>query len=45
MFYAAGYGGQNIYIIPSKKLVVVRTGLQKIDGNRFLKEVIEAIGE
>ncbi|HYH16106.1 MAG TPA: serine hydrolase, partial [Flavisolibacter sp.] len=39
MFYAAGYGGQNIYIIPSKKLVVVRTGLQKIDGNKFLKEV------
>lgn len=45
MFYAAGYGGQNIYIIPSKKLVVVRTGLQKIDGNTFLKEVIQAIGE
>lgn len=44
MFYAAGYGGQNIYIIPSKKLVVVRTGLQKIDGNAFLKEVIQAVG-
>ncbi|HVG40734.1 MAG TPA: serine hydrolase, partial [Chitinophagaceae bacterium] len=25
MFYASGFGGQNIYIIPSKKLVVVRT--------------------
>jgi len=43
MFFAVGFGGQNIYIIPSKKLVVVRTGLQKIDENRFLKEVLAAI--
>jgi CubicO group peptidase (beta-lactamase class C family) len=44
MYYASGFGGQNIYIIPSKKLVVVRTGLQKIDENKFLREVIQAIG-
>lgn len=43
MFFADGYGGQDIYIIPSKKLVVVRTGLQKIDENKFLKEVIHSI--
>lgn len=43
MFFATGFGGQNIYIIPSKKLVVVRTGLQKIDANKFLKEVIGSI--
>ncbi|MGZ3858352.1 MAG: serine hydrolase domain-containing protein [Flavisolibacter sp.] len=43
MFYADGYGGQNIYIIPSKKLVVVRLGLHGIDENRFLKKVIESL--
>jgi CubicO group peptidase (beta-lactamase class C family) len=45
MFFADGYGGQDIYIIPSKKLVVVRTGLHKIDENEFLKEVIRSIKE
>lgn len=40
MYYAAGYGGQFIFIIPSKKLVVVRLGLRKFDADRFLKEVI-----
>jgi len=43
MFYADGYGGQFIYIIPSKKLVVVRLGLHKIRENKFLREVIAAI--
>ena len=45
MFYADGYGGQGIYIIPSKKLVVVRLGLHNIDANRFLKEVLDAFKE
>jgi CubicO group peptidase (beta-lactamase class C family) len=43
LFYASGFGGQNIYIIPSKKLVVVRTGLRKLDENKFLKEIIQSI--
>lgn len=43
MFSADGYGGQNIYIIPSKKLVVVRLGLHPIDENKFLKEVVAAV--
>jgi hypothetical protein len=43
MFYAIGYGGQYIFIIPSKKLVVVRTGLHEIDENNFLKEVTQSI--
>jgi CubicO group peptidase (beta-lactamase class C family) len=45
LFYADGFGGQAVYIIPSKKLVVVRLGLHKIDENRFLKEVIHCIHE
>lgn len=43
MFYMDGYGGQDVYIIPSKKLVVVRLGVSAIDENKFLKEVIAAI--
>jgi CubicO group peptidase (beta-lactamase class C family) len=43
MFYASGYGGQHIYIIPSRKLVVVRMGLERINGNQLLKEVMQAI--
>ncbi len=39
MFYCDGYGFQDIYIIPSKKLVVVRLGLtldKSFDENAFL---------
>ena len=43
MYYANGYGGQSIYIIPSEKLVVVRLGLNVIDANKFLKEVIASV--
>ncbi|MGC4104040.1 serine hydrolase domain-containing protein [Ferruginibacter sp.] len=43
MFFCDGFGGQGVYIIPSKKLVVVRMGLHVIDENRFLREVIGAI--
>ncbi len=46
MFYCDGYGGQAIYIIPSKKLVIVRLGLtldKSFDENAFLKGIIEAI--
>lgn len=46
MFYCDGYAYQNIYIIPSKKLVVVRLGLtldKSFDENGFLKRIIESI--
>lgn len=46
MYYADGFGEQAIFIIPSKKLIVVRLGLtldKSFDANEFLKEVIGAV--
>ncbi|MEP6949274.1 MAG: serine hydrolase [Ginsengibacter sp.] len=46
MFYCDGYAGQAIYIIPSKKLVIVRLGLtldRSFNENAFLKSIIETI--
>ncbi len=48
MLYCDGYAYQAIYIIPSKKLVVVRLGLtldRSFDQNAFLKSIIESIDE
>ncbi|WP_258103205.1 serine hydrolase [Marinoscillum sp. MHG1-6] len=45
MYYIDGYGGQRVFIIPSKKLVVVRMGLFEIDANAFLKKVLECFDE
>lgn len=42
MYYASGFLGQGIYIIPSKKLVVVRLGQHDIDVNDLLKNLIAA---
>jgi CubicO group peptidase (beta-lactamase class C family) len=42
MFYADGYGGQRIYIIPSLQLVIVRMGLNKFDEHQFLKILLSA---
>jgi CubicO group peptidase (beta-lactamase class C family) len=46
LYYADGYGYQDIYIIPSKKLVVVRLGLtldHSFDETKFLKGIINAV--
>ena len=46
MFYCDGFGDQYIYIIPSKKLVIVRLGLtldKSFDANAFLKSILESI--
>lgn len=46
LFSANGYQGQYVFVIPSKELVIVRTGLGEepdFDANGFLKSVVEAI--
>lgn len=46
MFYASGYEGQNVFIIPSHDLVVVKLSLttgNAVDDNLFLKEIIRAL--
>jgi CubicO group peptidase (beta-lactamase class C family) len=46
LFYCRGHDGQYIYIIPSKNLVVVRTGFSKageFDLQQFLRSIVEAV--
>ncbi len=44
-YFADGYQGQRVYIIPSKKLVIVRFGVSKkgeFDYNKLVSEVVSA---
>lgn len=46
LYSANGYQGQYVFVIPSKDLVVVRTGLAEdpeFDVNAFLRDVVKAI--
>jgi len=43
MYFADGYQGQRIYILPDQQLVVVRFGLSWFDENLFLREIIRSI--
>ena len=43
MFYAGGYAGQNVFVIPSKKLVIVRLGFKKCDENELLRKILECV--
>jgi CubicO group peptidase (beta-lactamase class C family) len=46
MFYAAGYEGQHVFVIPSRKLVIVRLGLtqgKRYDADGFLARTLAAL--
>jgi hypothetical protein len=46
LYYCDGYEGQRIFIMPSKELVIVRTGCSPrgtIDWQSFLKGIVEAV--
>lgn len=43
MYYADGFQGQRVYVLPEQEMVIVRFGLNNFDENTFLKGVIESI--
>ena len=46
LYYCSGFEGQNVFIIPSKDLIIVRMGLDQIqpyDANSLIRDVISAI--
>jgi CubicO group peptidase (beta-lactamase class C family) len=46
LFWAEGFEGQNVFVIPSKELVVAKLGLTKgddVDDNAFLATIIKAV--
>jgi CubicO group peptidase (beta-lactamase class C family) len=43
MYFADGYQGQRVYVLPDEELVIVRFGLSWFEENEFLKGVLESI--
>jgi len=43
MFYADGFQGQRVYVLPDQEMVIVRFGLKHFDENTFLKGIIKSI--
>lgn len=46
LFWADGFEGQNVFVLPSKKLVVVKLGLSQgdyLDDNKFLADIFDAL--
>ena len=47
LYWADGFEGQNVFILPSRKLVIVKLSMSHgdyLDDNAFLKEVIRCVG-
>ena len=43
MYFADGYQGQRVYVLPNQEMVIVRFGLSNFDENEFLKGILESI--
>ncbi|WP_405563994.1 serine hydrolase domain-containing protein [Polaribacter sp. Asnod6-C07] len=43
MYFADGYQGQRVYVLPDQDLVIVRMALSWMEENKFLKGVLESI--
>lgn len=46
LYYCSGFEGQNVYIIPSRDVVIVRMGLNEgpeYDGNGLIRDILKAL--
>ena len=43
MYFANGYQGQRVYVLPDQEMVIVRLGLSWFEENNFLSGIIESI--
>ena len=43
LYFADGYQGQRVYVLPNQEMVIVRFGLSNFNENEFLKGVLESI--
>lgn len=43
MYYADGFQGQRVYVLPDQDLVIVRFGLKNYNENKFLSDVLASI--
>ena len=44
LYYCSGFEGQNIYIIPSRDVVIVRMGLnEEYDANGLIRDILKAL--
>jgi CubicO group peptidase (beta-lactamase class C family) len=43
MYYADGYKGQRVYVLPDQEMVIIRFGMSNFNENAFLKGILEAV--
>ncbi|MFT3979528.1 MAG: serine hydrolase [Ferruginibacter sp.] len=43
LFYCDGYAGQYVFIIPSRKLIIVRLGFKNFNKNELLRKVLQCV--